>query len=66
MSDEDLASIIVYLRSQPPVRKQLPPTDLIFPVKYLIRNVPQPLATPQCLNPMFRLPRKRRGNTSCQ
>jgi mono/diheme cytochrome c family protein len=46
MSDEDLASIIVYLRSLPPVRKQLPTTDLIFPVKYLIRNVPQPLDTP--------------------
>jgi len=43
MSDEDLASIIVYLRSLPPVRKQLPSTDLIFPVKYLIRNVPRPL-----------------------
>ena len=41
MSDEDLASIIVYLRSLPPVRKQLPATDLIFPVKYLIRNVPR-------------------------
>lgn len=43
MSDEDLASIIVYLRSLPPVREQLPETDLIFPVKYLIRNVPRPL-----------------------
>jgi hypothetical protein len=46
MSDEDLASIIVFLRSLPPVRKQLPMTDLIFPVKYLIRNVPQPLDAP--------------------
>jgi hypothetical protein len=43
MSDEDLASIIVYLQSLPPVRKQLPATDLIFPVNYLIRNVPRPL-----------------------
>lgn len=46
MSDEDLASIIVYLRSLPPVRKQVPTTDLIFPVKYLIRNVPRPLDAP--------------------
>ena len=46
MSDEDLASIIVYLRSLPPVHKQQPTTDLIFPVKYLIRNVPQPLDGP--------------------
>ncbi len=44
--DEDLASIIVYLRSLPPVRRQLPTTDLIFPVKYLIRSVPRPLDAP--------------------
>lgn len=34
MSDEDLASVIVYLRSLPPVRNPLPPTEIIFPVKY--------------------------------
>ncbi|HXY09817.1 MAG TPA: c-type cytochrome [Terriglobales bacterium] len=43
LSDEDLASVIVYLRSLPPVHKQQPTTELIFPVKYLIRNVPEPL-----------------------
>lgn len=43
MSDEDLASVVVYLRSLPAVRKELPQTELIFPVKYLIRSVPQPL-----------------------
>jgi hypothetical protein len=43
LSDEDLASIILYLRSLPPIRKQWPITQLIFPVKYLIRSVPQPL-----------------------
>ena len=43
LSDEDLASIIVYLRSLAPIRKQWPITQLIFPVKYLIRSVPQPL-----------------------
>lgn len=46
LSDEDLASIIVYLRSLPPVRNQLPPTQVIFPVGYLIRSVPQPLSAP--------------------
>jgi hypothetical protein len=46
MSDEDLASVIVYLRSMPPVRKQQPTTALIFPVKYLIRSTPQPLDAP--------------------
>ena len=46
LSDEDLASIIVYLRSLPPIRKQRPPTELIFPVNYLIRSVPEPLDAP--------------------
>jgi hypothetical protein len=46
MSDEDLASVITYLRSLPPIRNELPPTEIIFPVKYLIRGVPQPLYAP--------------------
>jgi mono/diheme cytochrome c family protein len=46
MSDEDLASVIVYLRSLPPVHKQWPTTELIFPVKYLIRSAPEPLDAP--------------------
>ena len=46
MSDEDLASVVVYLRSLPPVRNTLPKTEVIFPVKYLIRGVPQPLNSP--------------------
>ena len=43
MSDEDLASVVVYLRSLPPVHHELPKTEIIFPVKYLIRSVPEPL-----------------------
>jgi len=46
MSDEDLASVIVYLRSLPAVKNPLPKTDIIFPVKYLIRSVPEPLTAP--------------------
>jgi mono/diheme cytochrome c family protein len=46
MSDEDLASVIVYLRSLPALRNQLPSTEIIFPVKYLIRGVPQPVTSP--------------------
>jgi hypothetical protein len=46
MSDEDLASIVVYLRSLPAVRNPLPKTEIIFPVKYLIRNAPEPLSAP--------------------
>ena len=46
MPDEDLASVIVYFRSLPSVRNPLPKTEVIFPVKYLIRSVPQPLTSP--------------------
>lgn len=45
MSDEDLASVIVYLRAQPPAHNQLPPTQVPFPVSRLINNVPQPVTT---------------------
>ena len=46
MSDEDLASVVVYLRAQPPIRNVVPKTQIIFPVRYLIRSVPQPVTTP--------------------
>jgi mono/diheme cytochrome c family protein len=45
-SDEDLASIVVFLRSLAPVRNPLPPTKIIFPVSYLIRNAPAPITSP--------------------
>jgi len=43
MSDEDLASIVVYIRSLPPINHPLPKTEIAFPVKYLIRSVPEPV-----------------------
>jgi mono/diheme cytochrome c family protein len=46
MPDEDLASVIVFLRSLPPVKNPLPKTEIIFPVKYLIRSAPQPIMEP--------------------
>ena len=46
LPDEDLASVVVYRRSLPPVRNPLPNTEIIFPVKYLIRDVPHPLTSP--------------------
>src|SRR5208337_2555681 len=46
LSDEDVASIVVYLRSLPPARNPLPKTQIIFPVNYIIKNVPQPLTAP--------------------
>ena len=44
--DEDVASLVVYIRSLPPVRNPLPKTEIIFPVKYLIRSIPEPLYAP--------------------
>jgi mono/diheme cytochrome c family protein len=46
MPDEDLASVIVYLRALPAVHNVVPRTEMIFPVKYLIRDVPQPVTDP--------------------
>ena len=43
MSDEDLASVITYIRSLPPIRKQLPPSSVPFPVNRLINSAPQPI-----------------------
>jgi mono/diheme cytochrome c family protein len=46
LSDEDLASVVVYLRTLQPVHNPLPRTAITFPVKYLIRSVPQPITRP--------------------
>ena len=58
MPDEDLASVVVYLRSLPPVRNALPQTQIIFPVKYFMRNAPEPITTavaqPDLSNPAKR------------
>ena len=46
LPDEDVASLVVYIRTLPPVRNPLPKTEIIFPVKYLIRAIPEPLTAP--------------------
>jgi len=46
LPDEDVASVVVYLRSLPPVRNRVPKTSIIFPVKYLMRSAPQPIVNP--------------------
>lgn len=43
MADEDLAALIVYLRSLAPVRNQLPQTRIPFKLSRMIQNVPQPV-----------------------
>ena len=46
LSDEDVASIVVYLRSMRPVRNPLPPTRINFPVNYLVRSAAEPVLQP--------------------
>jgi mono/diheme cytochrome c family protein len=46
MSDEDVASVVVYIRSLPAVHRHQPKSAIPFPVKYLINNVPEPLDAP--------------------
>ncbi len=46
LSDEDLASVVVYLRSLTPVRNPLPASKINFPVNYLVRSAPQPVTAP--------------------
>jgi len=46
MSDEDLASVITYIRSLPAVRLAQTPNAIPFPVNRLINAVPQPVHGP--------------------
>lgn len=43
MSDEDLASVIAYLRTVPAVRNQLPTTRIPSPLSFFTQNVPEPI-----------------------
>ncbi len=43
LSDEDLTSVVVYLRSLTLVRNPLPPTRINFPVNYLVRSAAEPV-----------------------
>ena len=45
LSDEDLASVVAYVRSVPAVRNSLPPSQIKFPVNLLVRGVPEPVTT---------------------
>ncbi|MEP7273039.1 MAG: c-type cytochrome [Acidobacteriota bacterium] len=45
LSDEDLGSLVVYLRTIPPVKNAVPESEIIFPVNRLINAVPQPITT---------------------
>lgn len=46
MSDEDLAAVIVYLRTLPPIRNAVEKPKLDFPLNFLVNTMPQPLDSP--------------------
>lgn len=46
LSDEDLASVIVYIRSLQPIRNALPKSQIPFPLSRLIQSAPEPVLAP--------------------
>jgi mono/diheme cytochrome c family protein len=42
MSDEDVMSLVAYLNTLPPVKHQVPRSEVDFPVSVLIKDVPRP------------------------
>ncbi len=50
LSDEDLASVIVYVRSLEPVDHVLPKPQIPFPLSRLIQSAPQPVLAPVVAN----------------
>ncbi|MCC7010255.1 MAG: cytochrome c [Acidobacteria bacterium] len=46
MSDEDLASVVTYLRTLSPLRRERPRSAIPFPVNRLINAAPEPLDAP--------------------
>lgn len=46
LSDEDLASVVVYVRSVAPVRNALSPSRVNFPVNLLVQGAPKPVTKP--------------------
>lgn len=44
MSDEDVESLVAYMRTMPAVKHQVPPSKVDFPVNVLMKSAPQPVA----------------------
>lgn len=51
LDDEDLASIVVYLRTLAPVKHEVPKRNLPGPLEYLVKTMPKPITTPQPSHP---------------
>jgi mono/diheme cytochrome c family protein len=46
MSDEDVKSVVVYLRTIPAVRNVVPARSLPFPLEHIVKTMPRPLTQP--------------------
>jgi hypothetical protein len=46
LSDDDLAAVIVYIRSLPPIRNSVPKPKINFPINRLVLSVPEPVTEP--------------------
>ena len=51
MDDEDVKSIVVYLRTLPAVKNTVPTRQLPGPLEYIVKTIPKPLTTPQPSHP---------------
>jgi mono/diheme cytochrome c family protein len=51
LDDEDLASIVVYIRTLPAIRHEVPKRNLPFPLEYIAKTIPKPITTPQPSHP---------------
>jgi hypothetical protein len=51
MDDEDVASIVVYLRTIPAVRNPVPARQLPFPLEHIVKTIPKPITRPQPSHP---------------
>lgn len=46
LSDEDGRSVVAYLRTLPPAKNAVPPQEVKFPMSFILKMAPQPLAGP--------------------
>jgi len=51
MDDEDLASVVVYLRTIPAVKNTVPVRSLPGPLEFIVKTIPKPITTPVASHP---------------
>ena len=51
LDDEDVKSIVVYLRTIPAIKNTVPTRRLPGPLEYIVKTMPKPLTTPQPSHP---------------